>query len=108
MDRHDSPAVSLARGRTGLSRGFFLAWRPHAKSGDRRNRDRPSGVISQNFGRRSQDGAARRLLGVLLNWSGRAGSQPGYFMTRDNLLFVISVVWFVSLCGVAAWLLLSG
>ena len=29
-------------------------------------------------------------------------------MTREDLLFVISVVWFVTLCGAAGWLLLSG
>jgi hypothetical protein len=28
-------------------------------------------------------------------------------MTRDNLLFVISVVWFLGLCSVAAWFLLA-
>jgi hypothetical protein len=29
-------------------------------------------------------------------------------MTREDLLFVISVVWFVTLCGAAGWLLFSG
>jgi hypothetical protein len=28
-------------------------------------------------------------------------------MTREDLLFVISVVWFLGLCGAAAWLLLA-
>jgi hypothetical protein len=28
-------------------------------------------------------------------------------MTRENLLFAISVMWFLGLCGVAAWLLLA-
>jgi len=29
-------------------------------------------------------------------------------MTREDLLFVVSVVWFVSLCGIAGWLLFTG
>jgi len=29
-------------------------------------------------------------------------------MTREDLLFVISVVWFVSLCGAVGWLLIVG
>jgi len=27
-------------------------------------------------------------------------------MTREDLLFVVSVVWFVTLCGAVGWLLL--
>jgi len=29
-------------------------------------------------------------------------------MTREDLLFVVSVVWFVTLCGGAAWLIIMG
>jgi hypothetical protein len=29
-------------------------------------------------------------------------------MTREDLLFVVSVVWFVALCGGAAWLIIMG
>jgi hypothetical protein len=29
-------------------------------------------------------------------------------MTREDLLFVVSVVWFVTLCGVAGWLIIAG
>ena len=28
-------------------------------------------------------------------------------MTRENFLFVLSVVWFLGLCSVAAWFLLA-
>jgi len=29
-------------------------------------------------------------------------------MTREDLLFVVSVVWFVTLGGVAGWLIIAG
>ena len=29
-------------------------------------------------------------------------------MTREDLLFVVSVVWFVALCGGAAWIIIAG
>jgi hypothetical protein len=29
-------------------------------------------------------------------------------MTREDLLFVISVVWFTTLCGAAGWMLFAG
>jgi hypothetical protein len=29
-------------------------------------------------------------------------------MTREDLLFAVSVVWFVALCGGAAWLIFTG
>jgi hypothetical protein len=48
------------------------------------------------------------LLGVQLKRSRQSGSQPGRLMTREDLLFVVSVVWFVTLCGAVGWLLIAG
>ena len=108
MDRHDSPAVSLLRGLSGLSRRRFRlpgALRQYCPS---RTAPGTIGVISQNSGGGSQDGVAWWLLGVLLKKSRQTGSQPGRPMTREDLLFVISVVWFVTLCGAAGWMLFTG
>ena len=48
------------------------------------------------------------MLDVQLNWGRQSGSQAGRLMTREDLLFIVSVVWFVALCGGAAWLLIAG
>jgi len=29
-------------------------------------------------------------------------------MTREDLLFVVSVIWFVTLCGAVGWLIIAG
>jgi hypothetical protein len=49
-----------------------------------------------------------RLLAVQLNRIRGSGSQSGRLMTREDLLFVVSVVWFVTLCGAVGWLLIVG
>jgi hypothetical protein len=45
---------------------------------------------------------------VQLNRSRQSRSQPGRLMTREDLLFVVSVAWFVALCGGAAWMIIAG
>src|SRR6185295_12024357 len=108
MDRHDSPTVSFASVWTGLNEAHcnrlvsFETSHRYRRPSRRGWRDVTK--LWPTITRRSDP----RLLGVQLNRSRRSGSQPGRLMTREDLLFVVSVIWFVTLCGAVGWLLIAG
>jgi hypothetical protein len=109
MDRHDSPTVSFTSVRTGLNEVHCYRLGAAADIGATFQKGRARGWRDltkpwPTITRRSD----LRLLGVQFNRSRRNDSRPGRPMTRVDLLFLVSVVWFVTLCGVVGWLITAG
>ena len=86
-----------------IASSLLRLWRRYRRPSRRGWRDvtKPWRTIT----RRQRPAIARRTL----NRSWRSGSQSGRLMTScEDLLFVVSVVWFVTLCGAVGWLLIAG